>query len=195
MQPRTASREFAIILFAVLGIILLNSYAHNKYRVPSPGDIWAALVPSTEYQRMSLLQLLNAYEENAKAVQELEGVEIEGQILKERAIDPSDPNYRDAEKVGKTFRLSRRVSETGGEEGATLLSVTVNYRDPEILAPNMWIRVQGKVRPGEHEGEPVPVIDAKRVFQIDAPENPILPLYGSEMGGHDHDHDHAGHAH
>lgn len=193
MQPRTATREFAIILFCLLGIILLNSYAHNKYRVPRLTDIVQSILPSTDYTKMNLYELLARYAEDPKAVEALEGVEVEGQILKERAVDPTDPHYVDSEKVGKTFRLSRRISESGEEEGSTLLSVEVTYHDPEILAPNMWIRVQGKVRPGKGEGpEPVPAIEAKRIVQIDVPEHPVLSMGGEEGMG---DMEHSGHSH
>ena len=121
-------------------------------------------------------------------------MEIEARSSRSAPLTPA------TRTTGTPRRLVRPSASPGAsrrraEDGATLLSVTVNYRDPEILAPNMWIRVQGKVRPGEHEGEPVPVIDASGCSRS-MPENPILP-YGSEMGGHDHDHDHdhAGHAH
>jgi len=210
-QPRTVTREYAIILFCVVGIAAINAWANNRFVVDFNAMYQTVMGAfgrdgiKRGYERMTLYELLDKHASDPQAVQALKGVAVEGQILRERAIDPDDPNFTQAEKVGTTFRLSRRFSETGIEEDAHVISVEVNYPKPEGLEANMWVLVQGPVRTieeGENAG--APIIDAVAVTKMRMkPENDILtpegvaglPGQGLDMHGHDHDHGHEGHGH
>ena len=155
-QPRTVTREYAIILFCVVGIAAINAWANNRFVVDFNAMYQTVMGAfgrdgiKRGYERMTLYELLDKHASDPQAVQALKGVAIEGQILKERAIDPDDPNFSQAEKVGTTFRLSRRFSEQE-TKGSHVISVEVNYPKPEGLEANMWVLVQGPVRTIEEE--------------------------------------------
>lgn len=196
---RKITREFAIILFCVLGVATINAWANGGFTI-QPEAIRQTVMKAfgfdgvkPGYEAMTLYEFLNKHASDPQAMEALKGVAIEGQILKEKAIDPDDPNFAQAEKVGSTFKLSRRFSETGGEEGTHVISVEVNCPKPEGLEANMWVLVQGQVRTlegGSDDGKPV--IDATAVTKMRMkPENDILTPQGDQMapggeGGHEH---------
>lgn len=183
MQPRSNSREFAIILFCLLGIAALNDFSHNKYRGfsnPIP-TILKAIKGSEvlkDYQQMTIYDLLDKFAADPRSVEGMKGIAIKGQILQETATE----NPTDKVKVGKTFRLSRRFSQSGTAEGAHVISVKVNFPKDAGLEPNMWVLVQGQVKldPNNDSDRPMPMIDAVSVTEQDAPDNPILTPQGEQ---------------
>jgi len=201
-QSRTTSREYAIILFCLLGVASINAWANNRF-ILDPHALWMTVMRAVGgdgtirgYEKMTLYQLLDKHASDPKAVEALKGVAVKGQILRETAVDPEDPNAAQAEKVGSTFKLSRLFSESGSEEGAHMLSIEVDFPGSQGLEANMWVLVQGQVRTldaGPDEGKPV--LDAVRVTRVHHnPEQRILTPQGEmespEMGGQEgHTHD------
>ena len=192
MHPRTGSRELAIILFCLLGIAVLNDFSHNRYRgFTDPRPLLQKVIRGSEfgrqYREKTLYEFLNDYAKDPKAWQSSGGVTVKGYILSEKAADISDVFPGSTEKVGKTFRLARRYSESGSEEGSTVLSVAVSWPHPGGLEPGMWIAIAGKVKPSPDD-DSAPMIQAEHLHPLDhAPENPILSQQGEqnvpEMGG------------
>ncbi len=202
MQPRTSSREFAIVLFCLLGIAVLNDFSHNKYHgVTNPIPLLAKVFKGTGiikgYQDKTLFELLDQYAKNPKEVEGWKGVAVRARILRETATDVLAGNPTQTEKVNNPFYIHRMFSESGSDEGAHVIKVQVRFEDTSRLEPNLWVMVQGKVVPGPAaaEGEPaVPIIEATRVEKLtDPPQSPILTPQGEqevpemdEHAGHEH---------
>lgn len=210
MPPRSSAREFAIILFCLLAIAVLNDFSHNKYRglsdpLPTIKTALGLAEVRSGYEKMTVYDLLNRYSMNAEEVEALRGVAVEGYILPEKAIDPL--THQEGQKVGRNFRLARRFSQGGHEEGSHVLSVEVQCNKDYGLEANTWLRVQGQVKlsPNADSGVPKPMIMAVQVREIDAPEEQIIgpsedpmgmpPPPGMGMDMHDDHGDHEGHNH
>ncbi|MDH7570077.1 MAG: hypothetical protein QHJ73_10885 [Armatimonadota bacterium] len=201
MPNRNGAREFAIILFCLIGIALLNDFSHNKYRgLSDPRPAIRQLLGMGRlrgYTEMDLYQLLDRYQANPAEVEGLKGVAVLGQILQER---PTDLTVEDVQKFRGTFRISRRFSETGSAEGSHVLSIQVSDPKGHEYEANTWVLVQGKVKPapGSDPMRPQPMLVADKITEQDAPLEPILrpqaPEGGFGLDEHGHE-EHEGHVH
>ncbi|MBI3945579.1 MAG: hypothetical protein HY321_06655 [Armatimonadetes bacterium] len=203
MPSRSNSRDFAIILFCLIGIGLLNDFSHNRYRgLTSPWPYLAKVLKLGTTVDLDIYRILSYYAENRQIVEKFGSVVAIGYILQEK---PTDLQSGEVQKVGKTFRLARRLSETPTQENSHVISVPVTYKEDQGFEPGVWVRVQGKVVPDPASADPAkpqPMIQATSVTEVDKPpygevllqeELPQLvdPDAPEESSGDEHD----GHSH
>lgn len=181
MPPRSGARDVAVVLFCLIGIGLLNDFSHNRYRgLSDPRPVLAKMLGLAGPQEMNLYELLTAYTNDREATERIKAIATVGYILRQKAIDP---RTGEVEKVGKTFRLARRFSDTGLVEGSHVISVPVVSEKYLDLEPGVWVRVQGKVVADPNSADPSkpgPMIQATSVTEVDKPseEEEILTPAG-----------------
>lgn len=187
MQPRTGTREFAIILFCLLGIVALNDFSHNRYqKFTNPWPmIWQAIHGSPAkpgYSAMNLYELLDKWAKDYREVEKLKGVAFYAQIQRETPAAAPEEGRPHDEKVGDKFRVYRTFSETGSSEDAHPVVVDVHFPGTHMLEPGQWVYVQGHAKPaaGGDPDRPQLVIEAISVDPMDTHPMGLLTPKGEQ---------------
>jgi putative membrane protein len=84
--------------------------------------------------------------------------------------------YRDDRFAADTFMVSRFVLSCCAADAAPL-GLMVRWPESSTLAADQWVEVTGHFKPGEFEGEPMPILMAEKLTPTTVPDQPYLYPY------------------